>query len=105
MIHHEVSSLLILLILCSNFLRLQLISIFFLAIDRTAELRKLGFPTRHLGPMQMTTDTALGVTKIVVQDLSMLKFSPVIMSLVHCFPLTIFPPSLSHYLSLILRFV
>lgn len=38
--------------------------------DRTAELRKLGFPTRHLGPMQMTTDTALGVTKIVVQDLS-----------------------------------
>ncbi|KAG6829719.1 hypothetical protein H0H87_010425 [Tephrocybe sp. NHM501043] len=36
--------------------------------DRTAELRVLGFPTRHLGPVQMTTDTALGVTKIVVQD-------------------------------------
>ncbi|SGY21115.1 BQ5605_C016g08198 [Microbotryum silenes-dioicae] len=36
--------------------------------DRTGELRKLGFPTRHLGPVQMTTDTALGVTKIVVQD-------------------------------------
>ncbi|KAI5481910.1 hypothetical protein MNV49_000187 [Pseudohyphozyma bogoriensis] len=36
--------------------------------DRTGELRKLGFPTRHLGPIQMTTDTALGVTKIVVQD-------------------------------------
>ncbi|KAL6309399.1 DUF431-domain-containing protein [Sparassis latifolia] len=36
--------------------------------DRTSELRALGFPTRHLGPVQMTTDTALGVTKIVVQD-------------------------------------
>ncbi|SCV72143.1 BQ2448_4837 [Microbotryum intermedium] len=36
--------------------------------DRTGELRKLGFPTRHLGPIQMTTDTALGVTKMVVQD-------------------------------------
>ena len=38
--------------------------------DRTAELRKLGFPTRHLGAMQMTTDTALGVTKLCVQDQS-----------------------------------
>ncbi|THH10495.1 hypothetical protein EW146_g8350 [Bondarzewia mesenterica] len=36
--------------------------------DRTGELRALGFPTRHLGPVQMTTDTALGVTKMVVQD-------------------------------------
>ncbi|EJD01813.1 DUF431-domain-containing protein [Fomitiporia mediterranea MF3/22] len=36
--------------------------------DRTAELRKLGFPTRHLGNVQMTTDTALGVTKKVVHD-------------------------------------
>ena len=36
--------------------------------DRTAELRALGFPTRHLGPVQMTTDTALGVTKRVVED-------------------------------------
>uniref|UniRef100_D8PMX9 DUF431-domain-containing protein n=2 Tax=Schizophyllum commune (strain H4-8 / FGSC 9210) TaxID=578458 RepID=D8PMX9_SCHCM len=36
--------------------------------DRTAELRKLGFPARRLGPIQMTTDTALGVTKIVVGD-------------------------------------
>ncbi|OCH94637.1 DUF431-domain-containing protein [Obba rivulosa] len=36
--------------------------------DRTGELRVLGFPTRHLGPIQMTTDTALGVTKLVVQD-------------------------------------
>ena len=38
--------------------------------DRTSELRVLGFPGRHLGPVQMTTDTALGVTKIVVQDKS-----------------------------------
>jgi hypothetical protein len=36
--------------------------------DRTAELRVLGFPTRHLGSVQMTTDTALGVTKRVVED-------------------------------------
>jgi ribosome biogenesis SPOUT family RNA methylase Rps3 len=36
--------------------------------DRTAQLRALGFPARHLGPVQMTTDTALGVTKMVVQD-------------------------------------
>ena len=38
--------------------------------DRTAELRVLGFPGRHLGPIQMTTDTALGVTKLVVTDKS-----------------------------------
>ncbi|GLB39602.1 putative predicted SAM-dependent RNA methyltransferase [Lyophyllum shimeji] len=36
--------------------------------DRTAELRVMGFPTRHLGPVQMTTDTALGVTKLVIKD-------------------------------------
>ncbi|THH32840.1 hypothetical protein EUX98_g1364 [Antrodiella citrinella] len=36
--------------------------------DRTADLRVLGFPARHLGPVQMTTDTALGVTKLVVED-------------------------------------
>ncbi|KIJ16516.1 hypothetical protein PAXINDRAFT_168604 [Paxillus involutus ATCC 200175] len=36
--------------------------------DRTSQLRQLGFPTRHLGPVQMTTDTALGVTKRVVDD-------------------------------------
>lgn len=36
--------------------------------DRTGELRILGFPNRHLGPVQMTTDTALGVTKKVVVD-------------------------------------
>ncbi|PPQ99390.1 hypothetical protein CVT24_005373 [Panaeolus cyanescens] len=36
--------------------------------DRTGELRALGFPGRRLGPVQMTTDTALGVTKLVVDD-------------------------------------
>ncbi|KAF8573811.1 DUF431-domain-containing protein [Ramaria rubella] len=36
--------------------------------DRTSELRTMGFPTRHLGTVQMTTDTALGVTKLVVID-------------------------------------
>jgi len=36
--------------------------------DRTSQLRQLGFPTRHLGSLQMTTDTALGVTKRVVDD-------------------------------------
>lgn len=36
--------------------------------DRTGELRRLGFEGRHLGPVQMTTDTALGVTKLVVED-------------------------------------
>lgn len=36
--------------------------------DRTGELRQLGFETRHLGSVQMTTDTALGVTKIIVDD-------------------------------------
>lgn len=36
--------------------------------DRTGELRALGFPGRRLGPVQMTTDTALGVTKRVVED-------------------------------------
>lgn len=30
--------------------------------DRTSTLRELGFSTRHLGPVQMTTDTALGVS-------------------------------------------
>ncbi|CAO1629174.1 unnamed protein product [Sympodiomycopsis kandeliae] len=36
--------------------------------DRTGSLRALGFPGRHLGKVQMTTDTALGVTKKIVQD-------------------------------------
>ncbi|KAI7889609.1 SAM-dependent RNA methyltransferase [Mucor mucedo] len=36
--------------------------------DRTGELRKLGFAGRRLGPVQMTTDTAVNVTKRVVED-------------------------------------
>jgi len=36
--------------------------------DRTSELRAHGFPSRHLGEVQMTTDTALAVTKTVVVD-------------------------------------
>ncbi|KAI1787298.1 DUF431-domain-containing protein [Ganoderma leucocontextum] len=49
--------------------------------DRTSELRALGFPGRHLGPVQMTTDTALGVTKIVVQDQTPLSKIPFIVRL------------------------
>jgi ribosome biogenesis SPOUT family RNA methylase Rps3 len=37
-------------------------------LDRTGALRALGFEGRHLGPVQMTTDTALAVTKRVVED-------------------------------------
>ncbi|WFC97442.1 hypothetical protein MYAM1_000155 [Malassezia yamatoensis] len=36
--------------------------------DRTASLRQLQFPGRHLGSIQMSTDTALGVTKRVAED-------------------------------------
>ncbi|KAI1922252.1 hypothetical protein LOZ12_000581 [Ophidiomyces ophidiicola] len=36
--------------------------------DRTSELRKKGYAGRRLGPKQMTTDTAVRVTRIVVED-------------------------------------
>jgi len=36
--------------------------------DRTSELRKKGYQGRRLGPKQMTTDTAVRVTRLVVQD-------------------------------------
>ncbi|KAL4814017.1 SAM-dependent RNA methyltransferase [Aspergillus spinulosporus] len=36
--------------------------------DRTSELRKKGFAGRRLGPVQMTTDTAVRVTRMVVHD-------------------------------------
>ncbi|KAJ4365144.1 hypothetical protein N0V83_008762 [Neocucurbitaria cava] len=36
--------------------------------DRTSELRKKGYQGRRLGPVQMTTDTAVRVTRTVVQD-------------------------------------
>ncbi|MCJ1403159.1 hypothetical protein MMC11_006382 [Xylographa trunciseda] len=35
--------------------------------DRTAELRQKGFKGRRLGPVQMTTDTAARVTRLVIQ--------------------------------------
>lgn len=36
--------------------------------DRTSELRKKGFIGRRLGPVQMTTDTAVRVTRLVVLE-------------------------------------
>ncbi|KAI9370930.1 SAM-dependent RNA methyltransferase [Aspergillus egyptiacus] len=36
--------------------------------DRTSELRKKGYEGRRLGPVQMTTDTAVRVTRLVVHD-------------------------------------
>ncbi|KAI1495050.1 SAM-dependent RNA methyltransferase [Biscogniauxia mediterranea] len=36
--------------------------------DRTSELRKKGFTGRRLGPVQMTTDTAVRVTRMVVEE-------------------------------------
>ena len=38
--------------------------------DRTSELRKKGFTGRRLGPVQMTTDTAVRVTRLIVQNKS-----------------------------------
>ena len=45
-------------------------------LDRTAELRMKGFEGRRLGNMQMTTDTAVRVTRMIIQDKSMLRPSP-----------------------------
>ncbi|KAL5334059.1 SAM-dependent RNA methyltransferase [Aspergillus crustosus] len=36
--------------------------------DRTSELRNKGYVGRRLGPVQMTTDTAVRVTRLVVHD-------------------------------------
>ncbi|RYP60191.1 hypothetical protein DL769_008215 [Monosporascus sp. CRB-8-3] len=36
--------------------------------DRTSELRKKGFEGRRLGPVQMTTDTAVRVTRMVIEE-------------------------------------
>ncbi|KAJ5160613.1 SAM-dependent RNA methyltransferase predicted [Penicillium canariense] len=36
--------------------------------DRTSELRKKGYVGRRLGPKQMTTDTAVRVTRMVVHE-------------------------------------
>lgn len=35
--------------------------------DRTAELRKYGYPGRNLQKLQMTTDTAVRVTRLVIE--------------------------------------
>lgn len=59
--------------------------------DRTGELRKLGFEGRHLGPVQMTTDTAVGVSKIVIEDGIKLEDIPFVVS-VALIPLTTGPP-------------
>ncbi|XDG04062.1 hypothetical protein ABKA04_003677 [Annulohypoxylon sp. FPYF3050] len=37
-------------------------------LDRTSELRKKGFKGRRLGPVQMTTDTAVRVTRMVIEE-------------------------------------
>lgn len=42
--------------------------------DRTSELRKKGYQGRRLGPVQMTTDTAVRVTRMVTHSRS--KFTP-----------------------------
>jgi ribosome biogenesis SPOUT family RNA methylase Rps3 len=48
-----------------------------LEIDRTSELRKKGYVGRRLGPKQMTTDTAVRVTRIVAQGKGIrLRVSP-----------------------------
>lgn len=47
--------------------------------DRTKELRDIGFAhRRHLGPWQMTTDTALLVSKLVLEDKQPLDSVPYI---------------------------
>ncbi|WEW55652.1 hypothetical protein PRK78_001085 [Emydomyces testavorans] len=42
-------------------------------LDRTSELRKKGYTGRRLGPKQMTTDTAVRVTRMVVEGKSISK--------------------------------
>ncbi|KAK7749172.1 hypothetical protein SLS62_008353 [Diatrype stigma] len=37
-------------------------------LDRTSELRKKGYAGRRLGPVQMTTDTAVRVTRMVIEE-------------------------------------
>jgi hypothetical protein len=49
---------------------LELTSLPNAASDRTSELRKKGFEGRRLGPKQMTTDTAVRVTRLVVEGKS-----------------------------------
>lgn len=44
--------------------------------DRTSELRKKGFTGRRLGPVQMTTDTAVRVTRLVIMESTKLDEIP-----------------------------
>lgn len=44
------------------------VSVIVIGPDRTSELRKKGYAGRRLGPKQMTTDTAVRVTRMVVHD-------------------------------------
>ena len=46
------------------------------SIDRTSELRKKGFEGRRLGPKQMTTDTAVRVTRMVVHEKRTMRKQP-----------------------------
>lgn len=48
--------------------------------DRTSELRHRGYIGRRLGPKQMTTDTAVRVTRMVAQEKGMM---PVMMAFSH----------------------
>ncbi|KAL9013664.1 MAG: hypothetical protein Q9173_001658 [Seirophora scorigena] len=45
-------------------------------LDRTSELRKKGFTGRRLGPIQMTTDTAVRVTRTVIHQQTPLNAVP-----------------------------
>lgn len=45
-------------------------------LDRTSELRNKGFSGRRLGPKQMTTDTAVRVTRMVVLEKGLATPSP-----------------------------
>ncbi len=62
MIHHEVKDF------------VQMFGIQLTESDRTSELRKKGFEGRRLGPKQMTTDTAVRVTRIVTQEKSTILY-------------------------------
>ncbi|KAI1262732.1 DUF431-domain-containing protein [Xylariaceae sp. FL1019] len=44
--------------------------------DRTSELRTKGFVGRRLGPVQMTTDTAVRVTRMVIEEQYTLETIP-----------------------------
>lgn len=47
-------------------------------LDRTSELRKKGYEGRRLGPVQMTTDTAVRVTRLIVEGKTPLNQIPYI---------------------------